>query len=100
MKVPCSTRIFLSLSHSKINTLLTLIALSIGHKLRQQQLSPSEIRKTGFPLSPELVYREIVIMNGTLQAALFALQYGISMNIAGGTHHAFTDRGRGLLPAE
>ena len=35
-------------------------------------------------------------MGGTLEAALFALQNGIAMNIAGGTHHAFTDRGEGF----
>jgi acetoin utilization deacetylase AcuC-like enzyme len=65
-------------------------------RLRNLELSPSEIRRTGFPLSEELVQREVVIMNGTLQAALFALEYGIGMNIAGGTHHAFTDRGEGF----
>ncbi|GAB3194001.1 acetoin utilization deacetylase AcuC-like enzyme [Pontibacter aydingkolensis] len=66
------------------------------HRLKSLALTPSEIRKTGFPLSEELVNREIVIMNGTLQASLFALQYGVGMNIAGGTHHAFTDRGEGF----
>ncbi|QMU30486.1 histone deacetylase family protein [Adhaeribacter radiodurans] len=65
-------------------------------RLRDLQLTPSEIRKTGFPLSQELVNREVVIMNGTVQAALFALQYGIAMNVAGGTHHAFTNRGEGF----
>lgn len=70
--------------------------LHYWHKLRQQQLTPAEVRRTGFPLSPELVYREIVIMNGTLQAALFACEYGVAMNIAGGTHYAFTDRGEGF----
>jgi acetoin utilization deacetylase AcuC-like enzyme len=35
-------------------------------------------------------------MNGTLQCALYALKFGVSMNIAGGTHHAFTDRGEGF----
>jgi acetoin utilization deacetylase AcuC-like enzyme len=65
-------------------------------RLINLQLTPSEIRKTGFPLSEELVQREVVIMNGTLQATLFALEYGIGMNIAGGTHHAFTDRGEGF----
>lgn len=65
-------------------------------KLKTCTLSPSEIRKTGFPLSESLVYRETVIVQGTIQAALFALQYGIAMNIAGGTHHAFTDRGEGF----
>ena len=66
------------------------------HRLKNLQLTASEIRKTGFPLSEELVNREVVIMNGTLQAALFALEYGVGMNIAGGTHHAFTDRGEGF----
>lgn len=65
-------------------------------KLKQQQLTRQEERRTGFPLSPELVQREITIMNGTVQAALFALEYGVAMNIAGGTHHAFTNRGEGF----
>ena len=66
------------------------------NKLDQQTLSPAEIRKTGFPLSPQLVQRETIIMGGTLQAAYFALQWGVAMNIAGGTHHAFQDRGEGF----
>jgi acetoin utilization deacetylase AcuC-like enzyme len=65
-------------------------------RLKNLRLSPSEIRKTGFPLSRELVEREVLIMNGTVQAALFALEFGIGMNIAGGTHHAFSDRGEGF----
>jgi acetoin utilization deacetylase AcuC-like enzyme len=66
------------------------------HRLRHLQLSPAEIRRTGFPLSASLVDREIIIANGTLQAALFALEQGVAMNVAGGTHHAFTDRGEGF----
>lgn len=66
------------------------------HKLSHQLLSPAEIRKTGFPMSPELVAREVIIMQGTLQSALYALEFGVSCNIAGGTHHAFTDRGEGF----
>lgn len=66
------------------------------HRLRSLELTPSEIRKTGFPLSDALVNREVVIMHGTLRASLFALEFGIGMNIAGGTHHAFTDRGEGF----
>ncbi len=38
----------------------------------------------------------MIIANGTLQAALFALEHGVAMNVAGGTHHAFTDRGEGF----
>ncbi|MDB5263654.1 MAG: deacetylase [Adhaeribacter sp.] len=65
-------------------------------RLNNLQLTPAEVRKTGFPLSQRLVQREVIIMNGTVQAALFALEFGIGMNIAGGTHHAFTDRGEGF----
>jgi len=66
------------------------------NRLKTLQLSKAEIRKTGFPLSAELVHREIVIAQGTVDGALSALENGIAMNIAGGTHHAFTDRGEGF----
>jgi acetoin utilization deacetylase AcuC-like enzyme len=66
------------------------------HRLKNLELTVSEIRKTGFPLSDSLVYREVCIAQGTIQASLFALRYGIAMNIAGGTHHAFTNRGEGF----
>lgn len=65
-------------------------------KLRSLELSPAEARRTGFPLSALLVEREVNIAAGTLQCALFARQHGIAINIAGGTHHAFTDRGEGF----
>lgn len=65
-------------------------------KLREGTLSPREIRKTGFPYSKELVEREIIIMQGTLQCSLFAMEHGVALNVAGGTHHAYTDRGEGF----
>jgi acetoin utilization deacetylase AcuC-like enzyme len=65
-------------------------------KLSSLSLSPQEIRRTGFPLTQHLVDREIIIANGTLQATRYAMQFGVSMNIAGGTHHAFTNRGEGF----
>jgi len=65
-------------------------------KLKEQKLSRQEQRRTGFPLSKELVNREIVIMNGTLLAAEYALKNKVAMNIAGGTHHAFSDFGEGF----
>ena len=65
-------------------------------KLKSLGLTRQEERRTGFPHSRELIAREIVIMEGTRQAAHFALEYGVAMNIAGGTHHAFTDRGEGF----
>lgn len=53
-------------------------------------------RKIGFPLSERLIERELIITDGTIKASTFALKNGISMNIAGGTHHAFTNRGEGF----
>jgi len=57
------------------------------------QLSKREARKIGFPLSEALVKRERIIADGTIKGCRFALENGIAMNIAGGTHHAYSDRG-------
>lgn len=62
-------------------------------RLQNLELKPSEVRKIGFPLSQELVQREHIIADGTIQGSKHALQHGIAMNIAGGTHHAFTNHG-------
>ncbi len=66
------------------------------NKLNFQQLTNKEIRSIGFPMSDRLVQRGKHIANGTYMATHFATQYGISMNIAGGTHHSFADRGEGF----
>lgn len=65
-------------------------------KLFDLNLSRKEERKIGFPLNKALVEREITILDGTLEASNYALKYGVSMNVAGGTHHAYRDRGEGF----
>ena len=65
-------------------------------KVRDMQLSPAEVRRLGLPQSPQLVRRSLSSSAGTLQSALRALQDGIGLNLAGGTHHAFADRGEGF----
>ena len=70
--------------------------LTYLHKLNHLQLTPQEERRTGFPLSHELIVREKLIAGGTISCADFALQHGVAMNIAGGTHHAFTNKGEGF----
>jgi len=65
-------------------------------KLKYGKLSPREIRKTGFPFSPRLVERGVTIPMGTIQNAYYAQQHGVAINGAGGTHHAFTNRGEGF----
>jgi len=57
------------------------------------KIPPREARKIGFPLSEDLVERERIIADGTMKACEFALKNGIAMNIAGGTHHAYTFKG-------
>jgi len=69
---------------------------SYMHKLIKQELSRKEERATGFPLSPKLIEREFFITGGTMQCVDFALKHGVSGNIAGGTHHAYRDRGEGF----
>jgi len=65
-------------------------------KLKTLSLNKQEERRTGFPLSKALIDREIIIAQGTINCAEFALHYGAAMNIAGGTHHAFTNMGEGF----
>ncbi|MCO5269457.1 MAG: histone deacetylase [Brumimicrobium sp.] len=64
--------------------------------LLQLKITPKEQRISGFPHDEKLIIREQLIMEGTRKCAEYALQYGISMNIAGGTHHAYTDHGEGF----
>lgn len=61
--------------------------------LKELSLDAKAVRKIGFPLSKELIDREVIIADGTIKASQYALENGIAMNIAGGTHHAYTDRG-------
>ena len=77
---------FILLSHDKF----------YWEKLKTLQLEKNEIRRIGFPLSQQLVERETTIVQGTIENAKFALEHGISMNCAGGTHHAGKDFGEGF----
>lgn len=65
------------------------------HKLNTVSLTEREERAIGFPITERFVVRGRHISQGTIQCALFARQYGVAMNIAGGTHHAYADHGEG-----
>lgn len=66
-------------------------------KLINQELTSKEQRLTGFQLSPKLIERELTIMQGTLDLAIHCWQEKTAgLNIAGGTHHAYRDRGEGF----
>jgi acetoin utilization deacetylase AcuC-like enzyme len=64
-------------------------------KVKMGCLSKKEIRRIGFPWSPELVMRARCSVGGTIGACRSALRDGVGVNLAGGTHHAFRDHGEG-----
>lgn len=65
-------------------------------KLQHQTLNQSEQRRIGFPQSPQLTKRELVITQGTIDCCHYAFNNGVALNVAGGTHHAFADHGKGF----
>ena len=62
-------------------------------RMKRLELTAREMRAIGFPLSEALVLRERVISQGAIDCAMHALQHGVALIVAGGTHHAFADRG-------
>lgn len=64
--------------------------------LKTGTVNPAMMRRIGFPLTPELIDREWIITQGTIDGTQIARWDGVSMNVAGGTHHAFPDRGEGF----
>jgi acetoin utilization deacetylase AcuC-like enzyme len=65
-------------------------------RFREGALDAAELRRLGFPWSPGLVERSYRAVGGTIAAARHALEHGLAMNLAGGTHHAFPDHGEGF----
>jgi acetoin utilization deacetylase AcuC-like enzyme len=69
---------------------------SYWHRLRNLSLSPQEERRTGFPVTAQLIEREMRIVQGTIDGCHYAINNGIAFNVAGGTHHAGTNWGEGF----
>ena len=65
-------------------------------RLSELKITPREQRVSGFVHNEQLILREKRIMEGTRMCAERALNFGAAMNIAGGTHHAYSDRGEGF----
>jgi acetoin utilization deacetylase AcuC-like enzyme len=59
-------------------------------------VAPEIQRRIGFPWSPQMVERSRRSVGATIAAAHAALDEGVAANLAGGTHHAFADRGEGF----
>jgi acetoin utilization deacetylase AcuC-like enzyme len=65
-------------------------------KLKNLNLTPKEIRRIGLPVTELTVNRARNSVAGTISSAENALAYGIGMNLAGGTHHAYAGHGEGF----
>lgn len=66
------------------------------HRVQHGLLTPQEIRRIGFPWSPEMVERSRRSSGATIAACRAALEDGFAANLAGGTHHAFPGSGQGF----
>lgn len=64
-------------------------------RVTQGDLTAADMRRIGFPWTPEMVERSRRSAGATIAACRAALDTGIAVNLAGGTHHAFRDRGEG-----
>jgi len=65
-------------------------------KIIAGKLNPEEQREIGFPWSEKMVERSRRSAGATVAAAKNALEEGIAINLAGGTHHAYRDMGSGF----
>jgi acetoin utilization deacetylase AcuC-like enzyme len=81
---------------AKIEDVLLVHTEDYITRLRNGTLTTREIRRLGLPWSKSLVRRSFLACSGTLNAARHALKNGVASNLAGGTHHAFSDRGEGF----
>lgn len=96
-RVAVDERIELSIPEPATNEDLTRVhTAEYIFRVTSGELSKDEVRRIGFPWSPELVERSRRSTGGTIHAAEQARKDGVSVNLAGGTHHAFADAGEGF----
>lgn len=80
----------------ELSKVLAVHSADYWEKLSNLKLTEREQRVSGFIHSSGLIERELCIMEGTRRLAEEALTKKIGFNIAGGTHHAYADRGEGF----
>ncbi|MBO6524502.1 MAG: histone deacetylase [Balneolaceae bacterium] len=80
----------------EISNLITAHSYRYSSAVWEGKLNKKEVRRMGLPWSKSLAIRSRHAVQGTINAALMALQDGISGNLAGGTHHAMSDHGEGF----
>jgi acetoin utilization deacetylase AcuC-like enzyme len=83
-------------SQVDLSNLLTTHSSRYSKGMMNGTLDKKEVRRLGLPWSKALAARSRLAVQGTINAAIMALQDGISGNLAGGTHHAMADHGEGF----
>ena len=81
---------------AKMEDILLVHTEDYVNRLCAGTLDKKEVRRLGLPWSESLVRRTFLAVSGTVNASFHALDSGVSSNLAGGTHHAFADRGEGF----
>ena len=79
-----------------MTNLMTVHSPRYSNGIMEGSLSKKELRRLGLPWSKKLAVRSRLAVQGTINAAIMALQDGIAGNLAGGTHHAMPDYGEGF----
>jgi acetoin utilization deacetylase AcuC-like enzyme len=69
--------------------------LDYVERVKNGQMTDREMRRIGFPWTPQMVERSRRSSGATMAACRAALEDGVAVNLAGGTHHAFRDHGEG-----
>ena len=92
----CSRENFFEPVYASEKAILAVHKKGYFQSLKDQTLDRKAVMAIGFPLSRQLVDREQIIVGGTIRASEYALEHGIGLNVAGGTHHAYTNRGEGF----
>jgi acetoin utilization deacetylase AcuC-like enzyme len=82
-------------THASEADLLRVHTPAYLEKIRTGTLDSAEAVKLGLPAGEPLLLRSRLEVGGTLAAMDAALADGLACNLAGGTHHAFADRGLG-----
>lgn len=59
-------------------------------------LSATEQKAIGFPWTEQMLERSRRSVGATISACRAAIDHGVAATLAGGTHHAFADRGEGF----
>ncbi|MCH2159950.1 MAG: histone deacetylase [Oleiphilaceae bacterium] len=82
-------------SAARIDELTLCHASRYLNDLTHNTLAPKALRRIGLPWSEALIERTLISPNGTLYAAELAIEFGVGVHLAGGTHHAHYDFGSG-----